>query len=62
MAIGLGLGLAAGPASAAVTGDPVRLDSGEVSGAWRENAAVRAYLGIPFAAPPVGDLRWRPPR
>jgi para-nitrobenzyl esterase len=23
---------------------------------------IRAYLGVPYAAPPIGDLRWRPPR
>lgn len=62
LAIWLWLGLAATPVLAAVTGDPVRLDTGAVSGAWRENTAVRAYLGIPFAAPPIGDLRWRAPR
>jgi para-nitrobenzyl esterase len=42
--------------------DPVRLDSGPVSGAAGKDPAVRVYKGIPFAAPPVGNLRWSPPR
>lgn len=37
----------------------VRTDAGFVSGI-QENG-LRVYLGIPFAAPPTGDLRWRPP-
>lgn len=26
------------------------------------NSSVRAFIGIPFAAPPVGSLRWAPPQ
>src|SRR5215813_7423666 len=42
--------------------DPVRLDTGMVSGVDLKDARVRVFKGIPFAAPPVGDLRWRAPQ
>ena len=41
--------------------EPVTLSSGQVAGIELESGA-QAFLGIPFAAPPVGDLRWRAPQ
>ena len=38
----------------------VKVDGGRVAGA--EDDGVRVFKGIPFAAPPVGDLRWKPPQ
>jgi para-nitrobenzyl esterase len=38
----------------------VRVDSGHLQGLVDDG--VVSYKGIPFAAPPVGDLRWRPPQ
>jgi para-nitrobenzyl esterase len=51
------------PAAAGAPADPIRIDSGQISGAaCGADGAVRVYKGIPFAAPPVGDLRWKPPQ
>jgi para-nitrobenzyl esterase len=40
--------------------DQVKVEGGLVSGTTE--AGVRVFKGIPFAAPPVGELRWRPPQ
>ena len=37
----------------------VKIDTGTIAG--KTEGAVRAFLGIPYAAPPVGELRWKPP-
>jgi para-nitrobenzyl esterase len=41
---------------------PVVTDSGPVSGMPSDDGAVTSYKGIPYAAPPIGDLRWRAPK
>jgi para-nitrobenzyl esterase len=40
-------------------GAPVRTTNGLVEGTAEDGLSV--YRGLPFAAPPVGDKRWRPP-
>ena len=47
------------PTGCVSTATVVCTQSGQVQGAIEGN--LRAFRGIPFAAPPVGDLRWRPP-
>ena len=44
--------------------DPVKTDAGYVSGTTIGDPGkeVRIYRGVPYAAPPVGDLRWKPPQ
>lgn len=39
----------------------VRTDKGVVEGEPTADQQVMAFKGIPFAAPPVGNLRWAPP-
>jgi len=38
----------------------VRVEGGLLQGTVEDG--LRVYRGIPYAAPPVGDLRWRPPQ
>ncbi len=46
--------------SAASAAGVVPTDKGPVRGT--ATASVKEYLGIPYAAAPVGDLRWQPPQ
>ncbi len=40
----------------------IRVDGGLIEGISTSDSSVRVFLGIPYAAPPTGALRWRPPR
>jgi para-nitrobenzyl esterase len=57
----LALVLAASAFVPAAVGDPVRTDAGLLS-AESATSGVRAFKGIPFGAPPVGNLRWKAPQ
>ena len=70
---GLGAGTGAAAISSVTAGRPaageasgrsaplvVRTDKGAVRGLYARNA--REFFGLPYAAPPVGSLRWRPPQ
>jgi para-nitrobenzyl esterase len=47
---------------AAALGRQVRTQAGHVRGHHRDVNGVLAFKGIPYAAPPVGPLRWRAPQ
>src|SRR5271166_5044317 len=53
--------LAVGSVAAAIS-QPVKVEGGLVSGVPARDPSITAFKGIPFAAPPVGDLRWRAPK
>src|ERR1700683_24225 len=58
---------AAGMAALALPGHAanplvVKTDQGKVQGKMSTDGQARDFLGIPYAAPPVGPLRWKPPQ
>lgn len=59
-----GLILLAGALFTKAAGNPddVTIESGKIQGTTNHDHSVRMFKGIPFAAPPVGDLRWKAPQ
>ncbi len=51
-------------AATALHADPLKLKTaqGKVEGTQSADSKVRSFKGIPYAAPPVGDLRWQAPQ
>jgi para-nitrobenzyl esterase len=42
--------------------DVVKTANGKIEGTGRQASGVREFRGVPFAAPPVGNLRWAAPQ
>lgn len=40
----------------------IQTNAGKISGTVSEDKSVHIFKGIPFAAPPVGELRWKAPQ
>ena len=54
--------LLAAMAALAMAAERVEVDTGTLEGTLNSDSSVRIFRGVPFAAPPVGDLRWRSPQ
>jgi para-nitrobenzyl esterase len=61
IALGLALGLAAAGSALAADAQAVRVESGLLSGTPGRDPAVTVFKAVPYAAPPTGERRWRPP-
>ncbi len=61
VAVSLTLAVVSPLKTLAAISDPVKTSDGKISGVTLASG-VRAFKGIPFAAPPLGDLRWKQPQ
>jgi para-nitrobenzyl esterase len=50
------------PTTPSHAADQVRTTAGLLEGAASADGMIRVFKGVPYAAPPVGPLRWKPPQ
>jgi para-nitrobenzyl esterase len=43
-------------------GVQVKIENGIIEGNYDTKSGIQTYFGVPFAAPPVGNLRWKAPQ
>ncbi|HTI69225.1 MAG TPA: carboxylesterase family protein [Candidatus Limnocylindria bacterium] len=48
--------------TAAPLENQVHVESGLLEGVFNRDTGIHRFLGVPFAAPPIGELRWKPPQ
>lgn len=58
----LGLGITATAQSTNAFPVQVELENGTLEGLYDTHSGIQKYFGIPFAKPPVGELRWKAPQ
>lgn len=40
----------------------VTIQTGQIQGKWSSKSKIASFKGIPYAAPPLGELRWKAPQ
>ena len=58
----LALAACAEPAKQETVNPVLNIEGGQIQGVKADVSDVIIYKGVPFAAPPVGDLRWKKPQ
>ena len=61
-AAALVLSATAGRPGVAAPADQITLADGIVEGVLDASTGIRSFKGVPFAAPPTGDRRWKAPQ
>jgi len=41
---------------------PITISTGQLSGHYEAGGQIAVFKGVPYARPPIGELRWRPPQ